>query len=43
MWGLILSWIIEKIGWGYMDWIQLTQDRDQGQALASTVMNLRVS
>jgi hypothetical protein len=25
------------------DWIHLTQDRDQWQALVNTVMNLRVS
>jgi hypothetical protein len=25
-----------------MEWIQLTQDRDQQQALVNTVMNLRV-
>jgi hypothetical protein len=29
-------------GWGDMDWIDLTQDRDQWRALVSTVMNLRV-
>jgi hypothetical protein len=26
-----------------MDWIDLTQDRDQWKALVNTVMNLRVS
>jgi hypothetical protein len=31
-----------EIGWGGMDWIYLTQDRDQWRALVSTVMNLRV-
>jgi hypothetical protein len=29
-------------GWDGMDWIDLTQDRDQWKALVSTVMNLRV-
>jgi hypothetical protein len=27
---------------GYMDWIDLAQDRDQWRALVNTVMNLRV-
>jgi hypothetical protein len=32
-----------KIGWGGMDWIDLTQDRGQLRALVNMVMNLRVS
>jgi hypothetical protein len=31
-----------KIGWGNMNWIDLTQDRDQWRALVNTVMKLRV-
>jgi proteasome lid subunit RPN8/RPN11 len=31
-----------EIGWGGMDWIDLSQDRDQWRALLSTVMELRV-
>jgi hypothetical protein len=31
-----------EIGWGGMDWIDLSQDRDQWRALVNTVMNLRV-
>jgi hypothetical protein len=33
---------LREIGWGGMDWIDLTQDRDQWRALVNTVMNLRV-
>jgi hypothetical protein len=33
---------LREIGWGDMDWIDLTQDRDQWRALVNTVMNLRV-
>jgi hypothetical protein len=31
-----------KIGWHGMDWIDLTQDREQWRALMNTAMNLRV-
>jgi hypothetical protein len=31
-----------EIGWVGMDWIDLTQDRDQWRACVNTVMNLRV-
>jgi hypothetical protein len=33
---------LREIGSVGMDWIDLTQDRDQWRALVSTVMNLRV-
>jgi hypothetical protein len=33
---------LREIGWGGMDWIDLTQDRDQWRVLVNTVMNLRV-
>jgi hypothetical protein len=33
---------LREIGWWSVDWIQLTQNRDQWRALANTVMNLRV-
>jgi hypothetical protein len=32
---------IREIGWDSMDWIDVTQDRDQWRALVNTVMNLR--
>jgi hypothetical protein len=31
---------LREIGWDGMDWIDLTQDRDQWSALVKTVMNL---
>jgi hypothetical protein len=42
------SWVnnikmdLREIGWDGMDWIDLTQDRDQWRAIVNTVMNLRV-
>jgi hypothetical protein len=30
------------IGWSGMDWIDLTQDRDQWRALVNTAMNLQL-
>ena len=33
---------LQEVGYGYMDWIGLAQDRDRWQTLVSAVMNLRV-
>jgi hypothetical protein len=33
---------LREIGWDWMDWIDLAQDRGQWRALVNTVMNLRV-
>jgi hypothetical protein len=33
---------VREIGWEDVDWIHLSQDRDQWRALVNTVMNLRV-
>jgi hypothetical protein len=33
---------LREIGWGGMDWIDLTQDRYRWRALVNTVMNLRI-
>ena len=38
---IILKWIFKKFG-GFMDWIDLAQDRDRWRALVSAVMNLPV-
>jgi hypothetical protein len=42
MWFDNIRMDLREIGWGGMDWIDLTQDRDQWMALVNTVMNLRV-
>ena len=33
---------LQEVGYGYMDWIGLAQDRDGWRTLVSAVMNLRV-
>jgi hypothetical protein len=33
---------LREIGWGAMEWIDLTQDMDQWMALVRLLMNLRV-
>jgi hypothetical protein len=33
---------LSEVGWECVDWIHLTQDRDQCRAVMNTVMNLRV-
>jgi hypothetical protein len=31
-----------EVGWGYVDWIGLAQDRNRWRALVNSVLNLRV-
>ena len=33
---------LQEVGFGYMDWIGLAQDRDRCRTVVSAVMNLRV-
>jgi hypothetical protein len=33
---------LREVGWEGVEWIHLTQDRDQWQALVTTVMNLQI-
>jgi hypothetical protein len=33
---------LREIRWGYIDWVDLAQDRAQWRALVNMVMNLRV-
>ena len=33
---------LQDLGCGYMDWIELAQDRERWRTLVSAVMNLRV-
>jgi hypothetical protein len=33
---------LQVVGWGYVDWIDLAQDRDKWRAFVNSLMNLRV-
>jgi hypothetical protein len=38
----VLKINLREIGWSGIDWIDLTQDREQWRALVNTVMSLLV-
>jgi hypothetical protein len=37
-----ISMDLREVGWGYVDWIGLAQDRNRWRALVNAVLNLRV-
>jgi len=37
-----ITMVLQEVGFGYVDWIGLDQDRDSWRTLVSAVMNLRV-
>jgi hypothetical protein len=40
----VYPWMdLREIGWDGMDWIDLSQDRDQWRALVNTIINLRAA
>jgi len=39
---IMLEWSLTEIDWEVVDWIHLTQDRNQWRILVNTVMSLRV-
>jgi hypothetical protein len=41
-WEDVIRMDLREIGWGSVDWIQLTRNRDRWRAVVSAVMNLRV-
>jgi len=41
-WGDNIRMDLQVVGFGYMDWIGLAQDRDRWRTVVSAVMNLRV-
>jgi hypothetical protein len=41
-WEDVLRMDLWEIGWGSVDWTQLTQDRDRWRAVVNAVMNFRV-
>ena len=36
-----IEFYLQNIGWGFVDWIALTQDTDRCRALVTAVMNWR--
>jgi hypothetical protein len=42
MWVNNIRMDLGEVGWGYVDWIDLAQDRNRWRALVNSVLNLRV-
>ena len=41
-WVDIIRMDLQEVGYGYVDWIGLAQERDRWRTFVSAVMNLRV-
>jgi hypothetical protein len=37
---IILKWVFQEVGWGFMDLIFLAQDNDRGWELVNSFMNI---
>jgi hypothetical protein len=41
-WRMGSEWILGRLAWGGVDWIQLARDRDRWRAVVSAVMSLQI-
>jgi hypothetical protein len=37
-----IKMVLQELGWDYVDWMELAQDRDRWRAIVNAVMNFRV-